>query len=184
MRSLERQILLRTKKLSRLIPRRTCRSDSRVRFNQPDEYIRRLDPSRKHHSRFESSLCETSNYLSKETVPFAPLRLAAWNAQLYDQLHRDRYGHHAIIEARGSYGHFGHSNPSCKPLPKSTVFFSAHPGHGHLQANSRYESHTAGNGLKAEIPADRFSIDSDLPIVALRLSWFFPVSIVSLYPPN
>lgn len=43
---------------------------------------------------------------------------------------------------------------------------------------------SAGIGISAEIPADQINIETDLPIVGVRIPWPFPVSVVSLYLPN
>lgn len=39
-------------------------------------------------------------------------------------------------------------------------------------------------GIATEIPADEIHLDSELPVIAVRLSWPFPVSVVSFYLPN
>lgn len=44
--------------------------------------------------------------------------------------------------------------------------------------------HSVAVGVLAELPYSVIPLDTDLPIVAIRLSWPFPVSIASFYIPN
>lgn len=48
--------------------------------------------------------------------------------------------------------------------------------------NNVYQSTAVG--ISADIPAEELDIDTDLPIIGARISWPFPVSIISVYLPN
>lgn len=44
--------------------------------------------------------------------------------------------------------------------------------------------HSVGIGIAAELPFSNITLDTNLPIIAVRLSWPFPVTVVSAYIPN